>query len=56
MERDEEWVICPHCGYKHGVAWNWCADKTPSLHYCDDCDQKFKAWAEYEVQYVTMPL
>jgi len=56
MTRDSENVICPHCGYKHGDAWEWCASETPSAHFCYDCGGQFKAWAEYDVQYIAVPL
>ena len=53
MARDDEYVICPHCGEEHGDAWEWCADEMPHDVHCDGCGQTFKAWAEYNVQYVT---
>lgn len=54
--RDDEYVVCPHCCHPHGDAWEWCTSETPRSHVCDGCGQWFQAWAEYEVQYLTVPL
>ncbi|OWV44239.1 hypothetical protein [Mameliella alba] len=53
MTRDDEHVVCPHCQYGHGDAWEWCTSEIPQLIHCDECGKPFKAWAEYDVQYVT---
>lgn len=53
MARDDEYVICPHCGHEHGDAWEWCAQPEPKLTWCNRCEKPFQAWAEYEVRYVT---
>jgi len=53
MARDNEYVICPHCGEEHGDAWEWCPQPEPKVLRCQSCDQQFQAWAEYDVQYVT---
>ena len=53
MARDDEYVICPHCGAESGDAWEWCGSSDPKVFRCDDCGQQYQAWAEYSVQYVT---
>lgn len=50
FEFDGEWVICPHCGYKHGDAWEWVKPEERTME-CDGCKKEFKYWAEYEVTY-----
>ena len=53
MTRDDEYVVCPHCKYEHGDAMEWCTSEEPQFVRCDGCGKPFKAWAEYEVHYVT---
>lgn len=52
---DSEFVICPHCGERHGDAWEWCLDDTAREVHCDECGIIFMAWAEYDVTYHSKP-
>ena len=54
MERDREYAICPHCGEGHGDCFEWLTSETPQDVECCGCGITFTAWAEYDVQYVTM--
>ncbi len=49
---DGEYVICPHCGEKHGDAWEWCKEYVRNFT-CQDCGKEFQCWAEHEVTYYT---
>ena len=48
---DEEWVVCPYCGHKHGDAWEWCTSEEPHETKCDNCGQVFQCYAEYSTTY-----
>jgi DNA-directed RNA polymerase subunit RPC12/RpoP len=52
MISDGEYAVCPYCGYKHGDCWEW-MDMYPEIYNCDNCGKQYKAYAEYEVTYVT---
>lgn len=56
MPRDEEWVVCPHCGYQHGDGWEWCSPEEPKETTCNGCGARFECWAEHSVEYVSRPL
>ncbi len=49
--RDENHVICPHCGAEHGDAWEWCTSEMPFDTTCDECGKVFEAWVVYDVSY-----
>ena len=51
--RDNEYVVCPHCGEKHGDAWEWCASESAEEMNCQECEKPFWYWADYSVDYVT---
>lgn len=47
-----DYVICPHCGYSHGEAYEYEAGKNE----CDDCERTFRLSIDYEVTYSTEQL
>ncbi len=53
MAWDSEWVVCPHCEYRHGDAWEWATNDYPQEMNCNDCGKLFQYWAEYSVLYNT---
>ena len=52
---DSEYIICPHCGAKHGDAWEWCFSEEAVEVDCQDCGRVFLAWAEHSVEYASKP-
>lgn len=53
MISDGEYAICPYCGYKHGDCWEWLTAEFPEIYDCANCGEHFKAYAEYDVRYIT---
>lgn len=53
MERSGEYVICPHCGNRHGDCREWVRSELPEKMKCSECGETFAYLAEYDVQYVT---
>ena len=49
---DDCYVICPHCGYKHGDAWEMfqMAD-TEREFTCNGCEVSFTCWAVARTTY-----
>lgn len=56
MAPSGEYAICPYCGALHGDCSEWLTSERPQSVTCDGCGQEFRAWAEYDVQYVTAKL
>lgn len=52
---DDEYVVCPHCGCRHGDAWEWAKSQYPESMTCDGCERSFSYWAEYTATYYTKP-
>ncbi len=44
-------IICPHCGYAHGDAWEWRTSEDERETECAECDASFRYWAVYDVTY-----
>ena len=48
---DQEYVVCPYCGHKHGDAWEWCTRENETEDTCDGCGKRYRYWAEFSVDY-----
>lgn len=51
---DDYWVICPHCGHKHGDAPEWVTEQEEKTE-CDACGKEFYYYAETTTVYHTRP-
>lgn len=49
--RDPCYVICPHCGYRHGDTWEWVKNETPERMNCESCAREFLYWMDVQVEY-----
>lgn len=47
---DDNYIICPTCGYKMGDCWEWVKDNEGE-ETCDVCNTKFVHYAEVSVTY-----
>lgn len=47
---DDNNVVCPHCGYEHGDAWEYTEDHESKTE-CYGCDKPFMQWREIVVTY-----
>lgn len=47
--RDDEYVVCPHCGYKHNDAWEFRSGE----HSCEGCNGVFRVAVETTRTYTT---
>jgi DNA-directed RNA polymerase subunit RPC12/RpoP len=46
----DEFVICPHCNYRHADAWVWCGEQEQE-ETCSQCGKDFIHWVVIEVTY-----
>jgi transposase len=53
---DDEYVICPYCGYEHGDGWEWATTEQTRKMVCEGCDKEFHYWTEFQVTYHTTPI
>jgi transposase len=40
---DNHYVICPHCGHKHGDTWEFFGDREDTEITCHECERDFFA-------------
>jgi hypothetical protein len=52
---DHQFVVCPHCQYKHGDAFEICHSEDLKEHECDGCGKVFLCRADYSVAYIAIP-
>lgn len=52
---DSCYAICPYCGSQAGDCDEY-LEQYPTIQECFSCGKKYRAWAEYSVDYYTEPI
>jgi DNA-directed RNA polymerase subunit RPC12/RpoP len=53
-QRDDDNIICPHCGYKlRADPCDGDADEGPKDCECGECGKEYISWAEISIDYRT---
>lgn len=58
-QSDSCYMVCPYCGLESGDADEYLGGTTETNSFnevCYKCGKRYKAWAEYSVDYYTEPL